>query len=222
MSGNVMLGFIHGGWTRAEFLNSMLNAVCGPQCDPAIGGVISSSAGPLVALARNNLASQFLASDMEWLCSVDTDIVFATDAISRLLASADPEERPIMSGLYHVFENGKKIQAVYWNRGEQNELDVVPMELVYDDPAARVFAVGAGFLLVHRSVFEKIQKMSDGQPCWFRETVIDERDFGEDMSFCLRANVAGFPIHVNTGVRVGHIKSAMLGECMLWPIRSPA
>jgi hypothetical protein len=54
--------------------------------------------------------------------------------------------------------------------------------------------------------------MSEDQPSWFREIVVDGRDFGEDMSFCLRANVAGFPIHVNTGVRVGHIKSAMLGE----------
>lgn len=214
MDGKVMFGFIHGGTVRAEFLNSTLNAVCGPESDPAIGGVISSSAGPLVALARNHLVGQFLSSDLEWLCSVDTDIVFATDAISRLLEAADPVERPIMSALYHVFEGSLKIPAVYQNHGVDGDLTIRPYDMskVGGDAVLRTFAVGAGFLLVHRNVFEKIRELTDGQPCWFRETVIDKVDFGEDMSFCLRANVAGFPIYVNTAVKVGHIKSAMLGE----------
>lgn len=213
MSGQVLVGFTSGGWGRVEFFNSMLNAVSGPEHDPAIGGVISSSAGPLVALGRNLLVQQFLSYDKEWLCSIDTDIVFATDAVSRLLASADPVERPIMSALYHVFEKGKKIPAAYMNQGEPPAgLDVVPMPVpMLDGTVVRTFAVGAGFLLVHRSVFEKILD-SVGEPGWFREVVVDGRDFGEDMSFCLRANVAGFPIHVNAGVQVGHIKSAMLGK----------
>lgn len=212
MSGPVMVGFVHGGWIRAEFLNAVLNAVSGPDSDPAIGGVISSSAGPLLALGRNNLVAQFLDSDFDWLCSIDTDIVFATDTVSRLLESADPVETPIMSAVYHVFDNGVKVQSVYMNMSGGTELDVKNVEITSEDSVVEVFAVGAGCLLVHRSVFEKIKKGTNDEPCWFREVVIDGRDFGEDISFCLRANVAGFPICVNTGVQVGHIKSAMLGS----------
>ncbi len=213
VNGPVMLGYTSGGWVRTEFLNSVLNAVSGPEADPVIGGVISSSAGPLLALGRNKLVEQFLSYDLEWLLSVDTDVVFSTDAASRLLKSADLDDRPIVSALYYVFHKGKKIPAVYFNRAEKNaELDVVSAEDLNEDCVIRVFAVGAGFLLVHRSAFERIQKAAGGDRCWYREGVIDGRDFGEDMSFCIRAAISGLPVHVNTGVQVGHIKSAQLGK----------
>jgi GT2 family glycosyltransferase len=35
---------------------------------------------------------------------------------------------------------------------------------------------------------------------------------GEDMTFCLRAAAAGIPVHVATGVQVGHMKPGMLGK----------
>jgi GT2 family glycosyltransferase len=207
-----MLGYIHGGWIRAEFLNSVLNAVSGPNADEAIGGVISSSAGPLVAMSRNLLAAQFLDSDLEWLLSADTDIAFSTSSISRLLAEADPVERPIVSALYHVFDQGRKVPAAYLNMTDGSELDLRPVEPASEAGVFRVAAVGCGFLLVHRTVFEEIRKENMGKHCWYREVTIDGRDFGEDISFCLRALTAGFPIYVNSDVRVGHIKSAMLGE----------
>lgn len=211
--GSVLLGYISGGWVRTEFFNSVLNAVCGPDADKAVAGVISTSAGPLVALARNLLATQFLSNDHEWLCSIDTDIMFATDTISRLLASADPIERPIMSALYYVFEKGKKSPAAYVNKGKGSKLDIVTFQDFEDNKFVnRVFGVGAGCLLVHRSVFETIDKDSGGDQGWFREGVIDGQSFGEDISFCVRAAISGFPVYVNPGVQVGHIKSAMLGE----------
>jgi GT2 family glycosyltransferase len=210
MSGEVLLGYVTGGMNRDEFMDSVIVSILS---DDAVGGYIKVNPGPLVALGRNLLTGQFLGRDQEWLMMVDTDIVFAKDAVSRLLASADPVERPIMSGLYHIFEKGRKVPAVYANVADDpGGIDLVPYDAPDEDIVAQAFSVGAGFLLVHRSVFEKIRDMSEGQASWFREIVVDGRDFGEDISFCLRANVAGFPIHVNTGVRVGHIKSAMLGE----------
>jgi GT2 family glycosyltransferase len=210
MGGNVILGYITSGNNRDEFMDSIINALLS---DDAVGGYIKVNPGPLVALGRNLLTTQFLGRDLEWLMMVDTDIVFKKDAVSRLLASADPVERPIVSGLYYIFEKGKKVPAVYANVAEEpGSIDLTPYDAPDEDIVAQAFAVGAGFLLVHRSVFEKIKDMSEDQPSWFREIVVDGRDFGEDISFCLRANVAGFPIHINTGVRVGHIKSAMLGE----------
>lgn len=213
MSGEVLLGYTIGEHGHREWINSMFNAVAGPNADPAIGGVISSSAGPLLALGRNLLVKQFLDHNYEWLCSVDTDIVFRTDTVSRLLASADPIERPIMSALYHVFNNGKKVIAAYYNYGQDGELDVRPVsEIDAYNPVTDVFAVGAGCLLVHRSVFETIRKDAGDDNCWYREGVIDKRDHGEDISFCIRAHISGFPVHLNNKVWVGHMKTALLGE----------
>lgn len=215
MDRSVLIGYTIGEWGRREWFSAMFSAVSGPNADQAIGGVISSSAGPLLALGRNLLVKQFLEHEHEWLCMVDTDIVFSSNAVSRLLRDADPVERPIVSALYYVFENGKKVAAAYVNMGEDGELDVHSLEDMKPGEVVRVFGVGVGFLLVHRSVFETIAKDAGGDSCWFREGVIKGRDFGEDISFCIRAAISGFPIHVNTDVKVGHIKSAMLGEVTL-------
>ena len=53
--GPVMLGYIHGGTVRAEFMASVLAVLAGPHTSPLIGGVVDGSAGPLVAMARNML-----------------------------------------------------------------------------------------------------------------------------------------------------------------------
>lgn len=225
MSGEVLLGFVSAGMCRVEFMNSVLNAVSGPDADPAIGGVISSSAGPLVALGRNLLVKQFLEHDKEWLCTIDTDIIFAHDTISMLLNAADPFDRPVMSALYHVFWEGEKIPAAYkgvvdaeggltLSHIRYTEVNgyVMVEGIEAPNPVTRVDAVGAGCMLVHRSVFERIQKLGSGQPCWFRESVIDGKDHGEDVSFCFRCAAVDAKIYLNTGVQVGHVKSAMLGK----------
>lgn len=217
MSGEVLLGYVSGGWGRIEFFNSVLNAVSGPEADPAIGGVISSSAGPLLALGRNLLVKQFLSHGKEWLCSIDTDIVFANDAISRLLEVAHPEERPVVSALYHIFWEGRKIPAAYKaSLDTEGGLIMGHLQEVPENCVTRVDATGAGMLLVHRSVFENIQE-STGQDCWFHEMVIDSKDIGEDISFAFRCAAVEAHIYLHTGVQVGHIKSAMLGKVTLWP-----
>jgi hypothetical protein len=35
---------------------------------------------------------------------------------------------------------------------------------------------------------------------------------GEDLTFCMRAAAAGLPIHVHTGIQVGHVKTTVLGK----------
>jgi GT2 family glycosyltransferase len=207
----VIVGYVHGGTVRAEFMDSMLNAISGPEASEAIGGVISSTAGPLLAFGRNLLAGKFLKSDKEWLCSIDTDIVFSTDAIDRLLNSADPVERPIVSALYYIFnDKGRKVPAALLNK--EPDLELYPITLSGNDGIVRVMATGAGFLLIHRRVFEDIMKKASGHHCWFDEMVVNRSDVGEDVSFCLRAALCGFPVYVNTDIKVGHVKYAMLGE----------
>jgi hypothetical protein len=47
-----------------------------------------------------------------------------------------------------------------------------------------------------------------GPAPWFAESGSAElgAEYGEDVTFCLRAGVLGFKLHVHTGVEVGHIK----------------
>jgi hypothetical protein len=42
--------------------------------------------------------------------------------------------------------------------------------------------------------------------------IVDGRQQGEDLSFCLRCAMAEIPVYVHTGVQVGHMKAVQLGQ----------
>jgi len=49
---------------------------------------------------------------------------------------------------------------------------------------------------------------------FFQETEMHGQPVGEDVTFCLRALACDLPIHVDTGVKIGHHKSNLLTEDM--------
>jgi hypothetical protein len=74
---------------------------------------------------------------------------------------------------------------------------------------------------VHRQVFAVMKKhfgtLPDGSPNgspWFAEgiTGLKGEGWGEDTVFCLRANALGIPVHVHTGIKVGHVKEVIIDE----------
>ena len=149
---SVNFAFIHGGTVRVEFMSSVLGIVSNDW----IGNMSSSTAGPLIAVARNNIVRNFLEQDQEWLWMADTDIAFMPDAIDRLMDEADPDECPVLSALYFVFAGKTRTPAVY-----RDSIDVPGTFDAFTDitgnEVVEAGAVGAGCLLVHRSVFEKIK-----------------------------------------------------------------
>jgi GT2 family glycosyltransferase len=145
-------------------------------------------------------------------------MVFEPDTLDRLLADADPVERPIIGGLcFRVTQDaGQMIELTPTLYGLNN--DKPPRTVVYHDypPDAlvQVAATGAACLLVHRSVFEGIaaaavEKKFQDPYIWFAETLYPEyKDvLSEDITFCLRAGACGFPVHVDTSIEIGHQKS---------------
>jgi GT2 family glycosyltransferase len=201
---STMLGYIHGGTVRAEFMTSVLALTSSAP----IGAVRGMTCGARVPLARNLLVDSFLASPLSWLWCVDTDMVFSPGTLDRLLAVADPRKRPIVSALCFMLIDGKPVASMYRRAPEEmhSVVPFVPYTKWAPGTLLQVKAVGAGCVLIHRSVLEKIQKEHDGELCWFREIVRNHVDVGEDLSFCLRAEQAGFPIWCHSGVEVGHVK----------------
>lgn len=195
------------------------------------GHVTLLKSGPRIAEARNQLVDGFAATDDDWLLMYDSDMVFPPDAMYRLLDDAydggNVPKRLIVGGLCFAGSlrpDGRITPTIYAPR--QQDDGRVLTEVVWDYPRGeivKVGATGAAFLLVHRSVFAKMRRphpegfgtMPNGAENsypWFIEGVNGGLQFGEDVAFCMRARALGFDVWVDTGLRIGHLKTAELSE----------
>jgi GT2 family glycosyltransferase len=205
---------VHGGTVRAEFAASLLAVALEGQTD--IDAVIAVGSGPNISTARNMVTRGFLEErDTPWLFMCDTDMWFGRDTVDRLIAAADPVDRPVVGGLCFSQNTdsggGEPYSTMYELVERDGELAFVRYKRWPEDACVRVSATGAACLLMHRSALERVRKhAADPAAPWFRESVAGAALIGEDLTFCLRCAAAGIPVHVHTGVKAGHMKTTML------------
>lgn len=177
----------------------------------------------MVAQTRNYGARLFLdKTEHEWLLYVDTDMGFSFDAAHRLLAAADPTERPVVGALCFAL-----MEAAYDGMGGWRRTIVPTMykmgtdskgapSFCYfgdyeDDTVTQVAATGGAFILIHRSALEKLR--AEHGDHWFDQIYDHAGDIvGEDIAFCGRLLKAGIIPAVHTGVKTTHHKEMWVGE----------
>ncbi|MEU0078556.1 glycosyltransferase family 2 protein [Micromonospora tulbaghiae] len=212
MSGDVLIGWVHPGMVHAAFMDSLLHTLDRDRvsAQPRIVGYAGVQSSANVSGGRNRLVEWFLDhTAAEWLLMVDTDMVWPDDALERLLAAADPDTVPVVGGL--CFAREAATGTVWPTLFHLEPVDDGGAFLRHDrwpaDTLMPVAGTGAAFLLLHRTPLEAVRKhgFSRWFP-WFQET---ENDFGavaEDLTLCLRLHAIGVPVHVHTGVEIGHVK----------------
>lgn len=226
-NGQVFVAWLHPQRVEAVFMESMLAMLAydflrqNEGKPRQISGLLGYEAGVNISTPRNEVVREFLAHPErgDWLLSIDVDMQFPPDAVERLLEHADPEKAPIVGGLcFGTHRDGKLWPTLY----ELTELEEGPCFVRYtqfplDPPLLRVGGTGAAFLMVHRRVFEAVRdwRGANGKPFsehypWFQETELSAGPLGEDLTFCLRAGICGFPVHVLTSLHIGHLKPAGL------------
>lgn len=166
---------------------------------------------------RNTAVQNFLQSPYEWLFSLDSDVLAPPDAILRLLSHG----QPIISGLYSrrspphgvpvMIRNGQWVTS--YSPGSVIEVDMV----------------GAGCLLVHRSVFEKVPPQRPGKPFYdwrvdLKGTgvVPEETCLSEDFSWNIHCRRHGYKILVDTGCVCKHIGAAEFTHGNVEPLKPVA
>lgn len=216
---HLVIGYCHPDFVRAEFCRSMLQTT--KRLKTPLDAIISIKSGPLIASARNDICSMFLTEHRaSWLLMVDTDMVFTPEAIDKLVQAAEFGGHQLLGGLCFTeltdVDSDEPLPTMY----ELKLVDDAPQFVTYkvwpEDTVFPVAATGAAFLLMHRYALERIAsgwgENKDTVWPWFRESTMQGHRVGEDMGFCLRAQAAGLSVAVHTGVRVGHMKSRMLGS----------
>lgn len=160
----------------------------------------------LITKARNALVADFLASDATDLLFVDADVIFKAEDVMRLLALSG--DKDITAGAYPRRAKDKKFFTDLYLTDDG--------KLEFADGMLRVKRIGTGFMLIRRHVLET---MRDKHPEWKCHNNVLERDehaifdfqlkdgeyYGEDYTFCNRAEDEGFTVHLDTDINLPHV-----------------
>jgi GT2 family glycosyltransferase len=177
-----------------------------------------------LADARNKVVKAFLEEHQaDWLLWVDTDMGFAADTLERLLAAADPVERPVVGGLAFTQREeesdgmgGWRCRATPtvfdWAKLDDGQMGFSVRWGYPHDMLTRCAGTGSACILIHRSVFERVEEKY-GRSWYDRVPNVSlGQVISEDLSFCLRAGTLNIPVHVHTGVKTSHQKTLWLAE----------
>lgn len=164
--------------------------------------------------ARNTLAETFLGSSTEWLFWMDSDMTFDQRTLVRLFEVAEEKKAKIVTGIY--YQRKGQNYPVLWSRGQETEAGTVTGEhspksatnkylgsFVIPHPDKKqpfeVHAAGFGCVLVHRSVFEVMDRP------WFQ---FIHGQCSEDFYFFVNAKELGFTTWAVPDIELGHIGDA--------------
>lgn len=197
--------------------------------------------------ARNTAVREFLLERTgDWLFWIDTDMGFAADTIDRLVAVADPVDRPVVGAL--AFSQREMAQdglggwrctatpTIFdWAQVNVHDTKVVDGQtqrvkvgeqqgfaVRWDYPpntVVRCAGTGSACILIHRSALERV---GDKYGTWYERipNISTGQLISEDLSFCVRLGTLDIPLHVHTGVQTTHQKLLWLSEEDYWRQRA--
>lgn len=150
-----------------------------------------------VADIRNQLVQQALESGCTHVLMMDTDQVYPSNTISKLLSY----DKDVVSAIVH--RRYPPFDAILY-RGEPGRYihvsDEDILEAKNDNELIEIDATGCGCVLYKTEVFLKID------PPWFEFG----RDFmnnvvGEDIGFCHKLRTNGYKIYCDPTINIGHL-----------------
>jgi len=184
----VTVGIPFYGDVSHEFVSSLMS-----MKKPGGAGsvVFAKTVRTLIAPTRNLLTQTAIDLRSEFLLFIDSDMVFGSESLIRLLARACDKKISIIGAL--AYQRRPPFEPCIMRR-IKNKWQYCT---VTDPPGVyEVDGIGMAFTLIRTSVFKDLKKLyfylgKDGRR--------------EDLNFCLNAKKAGHRIFVDTTVQVGHL-----------------
>lgn len=139
---------------------------------------------------RGPLGDAVTYKKMFW---IDSDIAWEPGDFMRLYQS----EHPVIAGVYLLTKNQAAVHAENLNK------------LLRSGDVVEVDSVGFGFIAIQTGVFEAIDRpwfATDLESRWVAGGKKTRVPIGEDVSWCRKVRNRGYKIHVDTTVRVQHLK----------------
>ena len=226
IKGTVCIAWLDPGEVASDFCNSVSDLF---RTHGEIAGRINVRSGGGITRGRNRVVHQFLEGCYDdWLLFVDADMAFTPADFELIAHHAHERKAPVVGGLcfgQDGFYAGPFATLVPTMFVAKPEGGYSAMHDYPDSAMVEVDATGAAFLLIHRSVLEKLRKDRGlGKWSWFAEYAQTDIDswVSEDVTFCELVKASGFPIFVHTGAKIGHVKGInyVLDESMYRMLRA--
>lgn len=211
----IIIGYCHGGMVHQPFMTSILNHAWYDGRERRMLHSVMHYKGLYVDDNRNALTRMFLSQNAEWLLLIDTDIVFPANAPYMLRDAADRKKRPIVAGLYFsrgLNENPDALPVWYVpDPNDPKRSDGFILCTKFTDGLNPIVGAGAGFLLIHRTVFDAFRGKYDNETWqwWGRDIIVMDGKrgrMGEDLTFFKRCRELGIPAFGHGGCVVDHLK----------------
>lgn len=203
---------IYGG-VDPNFFCSAMKMVAEFGVNTVIHPLIGDS---LVSRARNGLTRMFLESDCTHLLFIDSDLVFSTDHIKRILS----HDEDIVGGFYPKKKQGDAELVC-------NALDNCPNPIDEARRLTQLKYIGTGFMCIKREVFERMieaygkdliytcdhDQETKEYDFWtvgvYQYPDGNRRYLSEDWYFCQRALDLGYKVWGDNGILCRHSGSAV-------------
>jgi len=156
------------------------------------GSTVRAMVGNDIAESRNQAVEEMVG---EWVWFIDDDHSFRGDIVQRLLDREVDVVAPICYRRQSPFLPTATVDD-----------DFLDVSLYGEDALVEVQQTGSSGMLIRKKVFAALE------PPWFEMGHDGRLPVSEDIVFCRRCREAGFPIHVDMAVRLGHITTATV-----WP-----
>ena len=158
---------------------------------------------------QNALEHWYDKTDFDWVLWVDSDIQLTDAALKLVWESADPIDRPVVTGTYFISkENERSLMAPYpavFNWVEEDEFKIAYVHPLPANALIKVGTAGFGFVLMHRNAVAQMRKVH-GATTYFNETGVGDEFVSEDINFFRLMAKAGVPLYTHTGALVKHMK----------------
>ena len=178
----VLVGMPTMGSMEIEAVKSLMQLEFDGSVD-----IVSES---LVYDARDKIAMDALASKVDWVMWLDSDIIYPSNVISKLMA----HNKDMCTGLYFK-RTPPYTPCIY-------KLEDGKLKSYTDYPEGKLFnveAAGFGCMLMKASVIQRVYDKFGG--CFFPVNGVG----GEDLSFIRRAKEVGVEVCCDSSVLCGHI-----------------
>lgn len=226
-----VISWLSPGEVRHEFNDSLVGMFFHDRESGLnqIHASMSLISSPRVAEARSQLCDAFLKdftmAQAQWLLMLDTDMSFEGDLLDRLTRSAVEHKAQVMGGLCFTGNDDRMYPTIYRLTEDEGFTGAEPVENYPKNGVVKVGATGGACLLIHRNLLHRMTRpwpegfgtSPSGKPNpypWFVEGGVNHMGvpFGEDVAFCMRVNALGLNVMVNTGIKLGHVKTRELNE----------